>query len=78
MTLNVFSFLFSFQAEECIKRRPRVLLTILSISKRDGSEGTASGGGSFSLEDGGDGFKLWLQAAKALSRGGAFIEDARA
>ena len=30
------------------------------------SEGTASGGGSFSLEDGGDGSKLWLQAAKAL------------
>jgi len=45
------------------------LLTILSISKRDESEGTASGGGSFSLEEGGDGFKLWLQTAKALSRG---------
>ena len=64
MTLKV----FSFQAEECIRRRSQVLLTILSISisKRDESEGTASGGGSFSLEDGGDGSKLWLQAAKAL------------
>jgi len=59
---------FSFQAEECIKRRLQVLLTILSISKRDENEGTASGGGSFSLEDDGDGSKLWLQAAKALSR----------
>ena len=55
---------------------------ILSISKGDESEGTTSRGGSFSLEDGGDGSKLWLQAAKALSRWRGHLDvwrqDARA